>query len=227
MSDTPARRRGRHVEGARNNEVLLEAARDVFAIQGSGASLSAVAARAGLGIASLYRRYGSKAELLQRLCILAMDQAIAAANDALGYEDAIEGLDVYIRACVAFRSGSLAPLAGTIDATPEMWKLSRKSRKLHDAVVTRAHREGKLRPDVTAVDISWMIEQFSRSPLRTGDKDNDSIHLRLLAIAIDGLWATDAQPLPGAAPTVKHYESRWAPPSPSPSASGDHGSPFT
>ncbi len=96
-----------------------------------------------------------------------MQQAVTAADEALAQPDATAALAGYIRACVALRTGALAPLAGTIEATPEMWDLSRQGRRLHQAVVDRAHRDGGLRPDVTALDISWLIEQFGRAaPLR-------------------------------------------------------------
>ena len=81
MSDEGQRpRRGRQAEAERNDRVVLEAARDVFVAYGAGAPVSAVAKRAGVGMGSLYRRYGSKAELLQRLCVLAMEDGISAAE---------------------------------------------------------------------------------------------------------------------------------------------------
>lgn len=206
----PPRRRGRHAEGSRNDQLLLDAARDVFAARGTSATVAAVAARAGLGIGSLYRRYGSKTELLRRLCVLSMEQSIAAATDALAGPDAVEALTGYIHACVAQRTGALAPLAGTIEPTPQMWELARKGRRLHNRIVQRAHRDGQLRPDVTPVDINWMIEQFARTapPTEAGDEDH-AVHQRLLAIAIDGLYATNARPLPRRPPTAAHYEQRW------------------
>lgn len=216
MSEHTARRRGRHAEGARNDQRLLDAARDVFASQGTAATVAAIAAHAGLGIGSLYRRYGGKTELLQHLCLLAMQQAVNAGGEALALPDAAAALTGYIRACVALRTGALAPLAGTIETTPEMWELSRQGRRLHQAIVDRAHHDGRLRPDVTALDISWLIEQFARTaPPAAASDDDRSIQQRLLAIAIDGLYATGAPPLPGHPPTTRHYEQRWQfPPAP-------------
>jgi AcrR family transcriptional regulator len=80
--------------------------------------VAAIAAHAGLGIGSLYRRYGGKTELLQHLCLLAMPQAVTATDEALAQPDPAAALTQYIRACVALRTGALAPLAGTIEATP-------------------------------------------------------------------------------------------------------------
>ena len=187
--------------------------------------MAAIAARAGLGIGSLYRRYGGKTELLQHLCLLAMQQAVTAADEALALHDADAALTGYIRACVALRTGALAPLAGTIEVTPQMMELSRQGRGLHQAIVDRAHRDGHLRPDVTALDISWIIEQFARTapPARASDDDRN-VKQRLLAIAIDGLYATGAPPLPGHPPTTQHYEHRWQ--SPQRPNSGPHRQPL-
>jgi AcrR family transcriptional regulator len=199
--------RGRQAEAARNDRRLLDAAREVFATQGFDAPVSAVARRAGLGMGSLYRRYGSKTELLQRLCLLAMEQAIEAAETAVAAEDAWDGLAGYVRTCVAFGSGALAPLAGTIETTPEMWQASRRGRDLLAAVVERARHDGGLRPDVTALDVAWLIELFSRRAA-TGAGD-DGVRSRLLAIALDGLRTPRPEALPAPPPSASHYEGRW------------------
>jgi hypothetical protein len=96
-----------------------------------------------------------------------------------------------------------------------MWELARKGRRLHNRIVQHAHRDGQLRPDVTAIDINWMIEQFARTtpPAVATDADH-TVHQRLLAIAIDGLYTTNAQALPGRPPTAAQYEQRWTPPPP-------------
>lgn len=203
------RRRGRQAEAERNDLLVLEAARDVFATHGAAAPVSAVAARAGVGMGSLYRRYGSKTELLQMLCTLAMEEATSAAEAALAAPDPWRGLCDYVRTCVAFGSGALAPLAGTIETTQEMWEISRYSRKLLDELVARARREGGLRPDVTALDILWLIEQLGRRCGTPQSAEDDNIRQRLVAIALAGLRARGDDPLPGPPPSAQHYEGRW------------------
>ena len=94
--------RGRQQEAARNDRKVLDAAREVFATQGWDAPVSAVAERAGVGMGSLYRRYGSKTELLQRLCVLAMEQNIAAAEQSLAMDEPWDALSSYVHACVGF-----------------------------------------------------------------------------------------------------------------------------
>src|ERR1700731_4950642 len=97
---SPQSARGRQAEARRNDLIVLEAARDVFTAQGAGAPISAVAERAGVGMGTLYRRYGSKSELLQRLCVLAMDQALAAAEQPLAHSDPGAGLCDSLPLCV-------------------------------------------------------------------------------------------------------------------------------
>lgn len=221
----PARRRGRYAEAARNDRLVLDAAREVFTTQGFEAPVSAVAQRAGVGIGSLYRRYGSKTELLQRLCTLAMEQAIEAAQAALAVGDPWAGLAGYIRDCTGFGSGALAPLAGTIPLTPGMVATSQRHRELAGALVTRAHRAGVLRPDVTTLDVALLIEQFSRHYAALPAGEDANARDRILAITLDGLRARDAAPLPGHPPDWRAYQARWQPSSAAaqPSAAGSGG----
>ena len=203
-------RRGRQAEAARNDRLVLDAAREVFASCGADAPVSAVAERAGVGMGSLYRRYGSKAELLRHLCTLAMQQAIDAAETGLAAGDAWDGLAGYVRTCVGFGSGALGTLAGTVDSTPQMWETSRRGRRLLDQLVTRARREGGLRPDVTALDIAWLIELFGRAGPAWPEPGDTNVRDRLLAIALAGLRSPAAGALPGHPPSGRQYEERWA-----------------
>jgi len=217
---------GRQAEARRNDRAVLDAARDVFSAQGADAPISAVAERAGVGVGTLYRRYGSKTELLQRMCVLAMEQGIEAAGEALEADDPWTGLCGYIRACVEMRSGALGSLAGQIEMTDEMLSTARRGMTLAEEAVARAHRAGSLRPDVTALDIALLIESFSRrAPGASGSAARDdpgapdapseadeerNAQVRLLTVAFDGLRAPGATPLPGRAPSASRYTGRWS-----------------
>lgn len=217
---------GRQAEARRNDRAVLDAARDVFSAQGADAPISAVAERAGVGVGTLYRRYGSKTELLQRMCVLAMEQGMEAAGEALEADDPWTGFCGYIRACVEMRSGALGSLAGQIEMTDEMLSTARRGMTLAGEVVARAHRAGSLRPDVTALDIALLIESFSRrAPGASGSAARDdpgaqdapseadeerNAQARLLTVAFDGLRAPGATPLPGRAPSASRYTGRWS-----------------
>jgi len=206
VSDQPSGLRGRQAEAARNDLRVLDAAREIFAAHGASATVAAIADRAGVGMGSLYRRYGSKDDLMRRLCILAMEQSLGEAEAGLQADDPLVGLIGYIRGCVALGTGALAPLAGTIDVTAQMVALARRGQRALEALVTRAHETGGLRPDVTALDIAGLVELFGRGGPMTAD-DND--RQRLLAIAVAGLRSETAEPLPAPAPSARTHEQRW------------------
>src|ERR671939_278668 len=86
LETTPAPLSGRRAEAARNDRRILDAAREVF-VADPGAPIAAVAKRAGVGIGALYRRYGSKEELLRQLCGEGLQRYIAAVEAALADDD--------------------------------------------------------------------------------------------------------------------------------------------
>jgi len=51
-------------DAARNRDAIVAVARDVFAEQGLEAPLEVIAARAGVGIATLYRRFPTREKLV-------------------------------------------------------------------------------------------------------------------------------------------------------------------
>ncbi|MFI7702362.1 TetR/AcrR family transcriptional regulator [Nonomuraea sp. NPDC049480] len=198
--------RGRQAEAARNDLRLLQAAHEVFTTQGFDAPVSAIAKQAGVGMGSLYRRYRTKEELLQRLCLIAMERVVEAAEAGLAEEDPWAGLELYVRTCVGLRSGALAPVAGTIEVTDEMWRASRRATELADRLISRAREAGVLRGDVTTLDVSLLMEQFSRP---APGPEHPNVKGRLLTIVLDGLRAPGTTELPGDAPGLDWYEGRW------------------
>src|SRR5262249_48138339 len=67
---------GRRKQAARNDQLILESARAVF-LEDPGAPITAVAQHAKVGISALYSRYGSKEELLRRLCAEGLARFVA------------------------------------------------------------------------------------------------------------------------------------------------------
>lgn len=184
--------RGRQAEARRNDKTLLNAARLVFAMHGPQAPVSAIAEEAGVGIGSLYRRYPTKAQLLRELCVESMEQQIEAAKLALADEGPPgEALKTFIRSCVALRAGVFTSIAGSIEVTDAMTQTAHRAHDIALALIDRAQLAGELRGDVKSSDVHLLIELFSRRR-----PDDEQSHHRLLEIAIDGLRAASAQPLP-------------------------------
>ncbi|QTA30615.1 TetR family transcriptional regulator [Streptomyces sp. CA-256286] len=211
------RRAPRQAEAERNDRALLTAAREVFTLDGTHASVAAIAARAGVGIGSLYRRYRTKEELFRHLLSLSLDQWIEAAERGLAHEDPWEGLVHYITTSIELSSGSLGALANTMALTDEMLARSNQSDELTGALVARAHAAGVLRAEVTYIDIALLIEQLGKSPLveqltRQGRTDlvdaAANARARIIAIALSGLRPAPER-LPGHPPGEELFHERW------------------
>jgi len=81
MTDPPLSRRA---DAVRNRQRILEAARTAFADTGPETSMAEVARRAGVGMATLYRNFASRRELLEALLTDEVDAVCAAAATVEG-----------------------------------------------------------------------------------------------------------------------------------------------
>src|SRR3954464_3048646 len=111
------RLRGRQAQAARNDLLILEAAREVFTANPE-APIAAVAERAGVGISALYRRHGSKEDLLRRLCADGLQSHIGGAHAPLDDDDPWQSFARFVVDVVDADVHSLTiSLAGTFTPT--------------------------------------------------------------------------------------------------------------
>lgn len=203
---------GRKKQAARNDEVILQAAKAVFTAN-PAAPISAVAERAGVGISALYRRYPSKDALLQKLCADGMRVYNAAAEKALDPDvDPWEAFATFMREVVDADTHSLTiSLAGTFTPTEELFELSIRGGELSHLVPNRVRDAGMLRQDVTNSDVAMLFEQLAS--VRLGDEERTAqLRRRYLALVMDAIRApAAARPLPGPAPTPPELRARWVP----------------
>ncbi|MGW7434248.1 TetR/AcrR family transcriptional regulator [Streptomyces sp. NPDC054861] len=205
---------GRQAEAERNDVRVLYAARAVFAEQGAEAPVSAIAVRAGVGIGTLYRRYGSKEQLLHRLCAIGIAETIGELRAALEREGSgWEALAHYMAAAVDARAGAFAALAGTFSLPEDIAASNEEAKGLAERLLLRGQGDGTVREDVTTLDVAHVIEMFSRYPRRT--EEDDHARRRMLALTLDGLRAAHTG-LPGPRPDWADYHRTWDEPSGTP-----------
>ncbi len=101
----PKPSRSRRADARRNRDLLLAAAREVFAERGPGAPLDDVARRAGVGSATMYRHFPTRRELL--IAVYADEvAALCATGDALlASGPAADALFAWLRAFTAHVAG--------------------------------------------------------------------------------------------------------------------------
>src|ERR1700684_1063828 len=83
-------------DAARNGELLLAAARDVFGERGLDASLDDIAARAGVGVGTAYRHFANKYELPRAILGERIDEIIHLAESCAANRDAWQGITSFI-----------------------------------------------------------------------------------------------------------------------------------
>jgi len=200
---------GRRAQAARNDPLILEAARAVFTAD-PGAPIAAVAARAGVGIGALYRRYASKDELLQRLCLDTLRDYNAAAAAALADAgDPWAAFTHFMRRCLDAGAGALTlRLAGTFTATEDLQRAGHTARELTQRLIDRSIAAGVLRPDIAVGDLSLLFEQLQA--VQVGDPQRaGQLRHRYLALLLDALHTSAAAPLPGPPPSWDEISRRY------------------
>jgi AcrR family transcriptional regulator len=204
----PAPARGRHAEARRNDRRILEAALDVFS-DDLHAPMSAVAQRAGVGQASLYRRYPSKEALLARVCRNGMEQMQRAARSALESSgDPWDALSGFLHWYLESGTPRLAGLLGSFTPADDLFDLARDTNQAIAELVERNVRAGRVRSGLTGADLTLIVTQLSR--LTAPDPDRAAVlRRRYLTLLLDGMARLDAPRLPGPAPDAEELERPW------------------
>lgn len=201
---------GRRAQAARNDELILEAARAVF-VADPGAPISAVAQQAGVGISALYRRYRSKEELLRKLCGDGQAAYIAAVEAALADDgDPWTAFAAFMHRVVDADTHSLVTsLAGTFTPTEELYREGSRADELNRRLIDRARAARAIRPDIEVADLGLIFEQLAA--IRLGDEHRTGqLRRRYLALFLDALRNPSESRLPGPPPTPEELESRWS-----------------
>jgi AcrR family transcriptional regulator len=198
---------GRQGQAARNNEVILAAAREVF-LADPKAPIAAVAERAGVGISALYRRYAGKEDLLRTLCHDGLKQYIAEAEAASAVDDGWEAFAGFLRRIVDADVHSLTVhLAGTFTPTEEMHADAVRAEALSKKLFARARAGGRLRRDAVVHDVTLLLEGCAAVRVPDADRTRQ-LRQRYLGLLLAGLEA-DADGLPGPAPRPGELNWRW------------------
>jgi AcrR family transcriptional regulator len=206
--------RSLRADARRNRDQLLAAARDVFVEQGADAPLDEVARRAGVGIATLYRRFPDRQALMRAVVLDVLGVAAYEARLALAEEpDAFAALLRYMHRAVDLRIAAVIPaLLGQVSLDDEeMLRARDQASRPVQAIVDAAHSAGSLRSDVTFGDIGVLVIRFSRPLPGDFPRDlNDRLAHRHVELLINGLQQTDedaAEALGGPAMTLDDLRS--------------------
>jgi AcrR family transcriptional regulator len=176
-------------DAVRNYHRILDAARDVLGESGANASMEEIAARAGVGVGTVYRRFASKDALIDELLRLALQEVLAATEHALARTDGC-GLDEFLRAI----GKSFADHARYADLLLERRAddvTAGRVRAAVDELTERARTAGTVNPDITVGDVLALVWAM-RGLVQTAGDVAPAAWQRFLDIHLAGMRATAA-----------------------------------
>ncbi|AXL89255.1 TetR family transcriptional regulator [Streptomyces sp. CB09001] len=147
-------------DARRNRERVLEAAREVFAAQGVDAPMSTVARRAGVGVATLYRRFPTRSALVTAafedqlaVCATAFEEAMADPSPGHGLYALLEKVCATLVTDRGFETVFMAGFPEALHYDRE--RACAEERLAH--LIRRARDAGQLREDFSPADIPLLL----------------------------------------------------------------------
>jgi AcrR family transcriptional regulator len=191
-----------------NRARIVSAAQEVFGEKGVSASLTEVASRAGVGIATLYRRFPDRAALISEAFEDAFARYDASADEALAADDAWEGFAGLVERMGALQAENRG-FAHLIQSTFPLGRASggpreRGYRKVV-AVIERAKTAGVLRDDLSPEDLP--ILSFALAGIIDTTRDDlPDVWRRHVALFLDACRPGTGRPALPAVPDPIHLQ---------------------
>ncbi len=173
-------------DARRNYELLVTAAREVFAQDGGGASMEAIARKAGVGVGTLYRHFPKRIDIVEAVYRTDVDNLVHTAEQVSVDLEPWPAVVAFLEAFVRYAQGKrtfLNELREAFEKNPDL-KLDMvdRIRQAMELVVERAQAAGVMRTDVSGADLMQLV-----GPMCTNSTLSEDQSRRLLNTILDGL----------------------------------------
>lgn len=201
MNDSTEKQKGAgslRRDAERNRQQILAAAQELFAERGLDVPLEEVARRAGVGIATLYRRFPVRQALIEEVFSPRLEQAVQAAEEALVMDDAWEGFVTYVQRLCTMQAedfGVRDLLTTTFASARGLEESRRRGYIVLAQLISRAKEQGTLRADFSPEDLLFLLIA-NRAFLAATSGIKRTAWKRYVALFLEGCRAEGAHPLP-------------------------------
>jgi AcrR family transcriptional regulator len=183
VADLLAERRPHRADAARNFDAILAAGRKAFAAGGTDVSLEEIARQAGVGVATLYRNFPSREDLVEAVYVTEVDE-LCRYGKRLARRDPWDALVSWLRRFVTYL-GTKRILLDALDRESGAFRACRDALyAAGEPLLRRAQDAGRARAGVTIDDVLRYFLGVTSAPV-SSRRQRD----RLLAMAIRGLEA--------------------------------------
>lgn len=171
-----------------NRERILAAAEEVFGAHGGAGSTEEVARRAGVGIATVFRHFATKEELIEAALLRHFDQLTERADALTHNADQSAAWQTLLRTMIETGATKLT-LASTLDDHGRLPRsvanASNRLKAAVGAVLLQAQEAGAVRPSVTVEEVYLLIRGLAQAsatmPVQPATLD------RAIAVVLTGL----------------------------------------
>jgi AcrR family transcriptional regulator len=185
-------------DAERNRGLVLEAAAAAFAEEGLDVGMAEIARRAGVGNATVFRRFPTKDALVEAIIDAKIAELLEAARRAARVEDPWEALVEFLETMAELQGRDRGFFQATEQFLLDHPDLLRRHRPIIEAVeplIARAQAAGVVRDDVTTLDVMGLVKGSVACLPPSPDLRNNGWR-RYLALLLDALRPEAATPLP-------------------------------
>jgi AcrR family transcriptional regulator len=175
--------RPHRADARRNFDALLEAAREVFAEQGTSGSLEEVARRAGVGIGTLYRNFPTRQDLFHAVYVDEIDQLCQTADDVADLPP-WDALTAWLQRFIGYIATKRSILEELNRDSPMLKESKEAMYAAGEPLLARAQASGDARPDLAFADLLQLVIGVANATYADEEQGR-----RVLALALDGARA--------------------------------------
>ncbi|HEY6428974.1 MAG TPA: helix-turn-helix domain-containing protein [Acidimicrobiales bacterium] len=184
--ESPESERPMRADARRNRELLVAAAREVFAEQGVSASMEAIARKAGVGVGTLYRHFPTRLDVVEAVYEDDVEELTDAAQRLVSTLEPGPAVNAFFDAFLHYAQTKrtlLTELRQAFEKNPAFRSRNRERiDAAFDLVIDRAKNAGAIRDDVSGSDITKLL-----GPICTNESLSTDQTKRLMGMILDGL----------------------------------------
>lgn len=195
MTETAPAAKRRRADAFANVSRIVAAAREIFGIRGDSATLTDVAAQAGVGNATLYRHFPNRqalaAAVYEDIFVTEVEPVITALVESAAPRESF--LDVIERLTEVMCQQR--PLLSSLDHLARLTvELFHRNRELIESIVETGKAQGDLRSDLTADDVTTFVAMVTTASVALDQPPE--LRRRYLSLMLDALNPPGAETLP-------------------------------